>query len=258
MNLRAQIDALENLSKLDASMALLEAELRREGEVLAEKKQQLKRLEERFESTRATVGDMDKTRGELVQDARQMGLQMDRSREKLSRSRTEREVNAAQREIEELRKLYRDREIEIEKISGLAEQARVDMDGASSEREHLLGELGANEVQLAERLGALEKEVAQGREQRKELVKAVPPALYRRYELVRKRRGSAVAWTFQGTCSACHISISPMMFQRLRRGEDFEQCPSCQRILYYREEAEATGDEGSSASSDGQESETAV
>lgn len=257
MNLRAQIEALESLAKLDASIAKLEAELKREGEVLADKKTQLKRLEERFESTRATVGDMDRTRGELLQDARQMSLQMERSREKLARSRTEREVNAAQREIEELRKLYRDRELEIEKISGLAEQARVDMDGASSERAVLMGDLGANENQLAIRLGALEKDLAVEREQRKELVKAVQPVLYRRYELVRKRRGGAVAWTFQGTCSACHISISPMMLQRLRRGEDFEQCPSCQRILYYREETEAT-DAEASPESGGHKSETAV
>ena len=255
MNLRAQIDALESLAKLDASLAKLEAELQREGEVLADKKSQLKRLEERFESTRATVGDMDRTRGELMTDARQMSLQMDRSREKLARSRTEREVNAAQREIEELRKLYRDREIEIEKISGLAEQARVEMDGASSERAVLMGDLGANESQLAVLLGSLEKSVAAEREQRKELVKAVPPVLYRRYEMVRKRRGSAVAWTFHGTCSACHISISPMMFQRLRRGEDFDQCPSCQRILYYREEPEPSETE---EDSDGRESESAV
>jgi len=255
VNLRAQIDALESLAKLDASLAKLEAELQREGEVLADKKSQLKRLEERFESTRATVGDMDRTRGELMTDARQMSLQMDRSREKLARSRTEREVNAAQREIEELRKLYRDREIEIEKISGLAEQARVEMDGASSERAVLMGDLGANESQLAVLLGSLEKSVAAEREKRKELVKAVPPVLYRRYEMVRKRRGSAVAWTFHGTCSACHISISPMMFQRLRRGEDFDQCPSCQRILYYREEPEPSETE---EDSDGRESESAV
>ena len=236
VKLQAQIEALENLATLDASLTKLEAELQHEGEVLSEKKQQLKRLEERFEITRSTVGDMDRTRVELMQDARQMSVQMDRSREKLSRSRSEREVNAVQRELEELRKLYRDREQEIDKINGLAERARQEMDGASSERASLLGELGANESELALRLGALEAEVAKDREHRKELVKAVPSALYRRYELVRKRRGSAVAYTYGGTCSACHISISPMMFQKLRRGEDFDQCPSCQRILYFRSE----------------------
>ena len=246
MNLRAQIEALESLATLDASLAKLEAELRREGDVLSDKKSQLKKLEERFESTRASVGDMDRTRGELLQDARHMSLQMERSREKLSRCRTERELNATQREIEELRKLYRDRELEIEKINGLAEQARTEMDGANSEREALVGAL-ASDTQQASRLGDLEKDVAVEREKRKELVKAVPPALYRRYEMIRKRRGSAVAWTFQGTCSACHISLSPMTFQRLRRGEDFDQCPSCQRILYYREEPAADASDEQSA-----------
>jgi predicted nucleic acid-binding Zn-ribbon protein len=238
VNLRAQIEALESLATLDASLAKLEAELRREGEVLSDKKLQIKKLEERFESTRASVGDMDRTRGELLQDARHMSLQMERSREKLARCRTERELNATQREIEELRKLYRDRELEIEKINGLAEQARSEMDVANTEREALVGDL-AKDHQVVSRLDALERDVSRERELRKELVKAVPPVLYRRYELVRKRRGSAVAFTFQGTCSACHISLSPMAFQKLRRGEDFDQCPSCQRILYYREEVAA-------------------
>jgi predicted nucleic acid-binding Zn-ribbon protein len=256
VNLRAQIEALENLALLDASLTKREAELQSEGEVLSERKAQVQKLEERYANTRASVGDMERTRGELLQDARQMSLQMERSREKLARCRTERELNATQREIEELRKLYRDRELEIEKLNGLADQARSEMDGANSEREALLGDL-ANESQVATRLGLLEKDLSVVREQRKELVKAVPPALYRRYEMIRKRRGSALAWTFHGTCSACHISLSPMMFQKLRRGEDFDQCPSCQRILYYREEPEATSeDEASTAASQGSESTT--
>ena len=199
---------------------------------------------------------MDKTRNELMQDARQMSMQMERSREKLARSRSEREVNAVQREIEELRKLYRDREQEIDKINGLAERARTEMDGANTERSALLGDLGANESERATRLGALETAVAAEREQRKELVKAVPPVLYRRYEMVRKRRGSAVAYTFGGTCSACHIAISPMMFQKLRRGEDFDQCPSCQRILYFRTEPLPEDREGEDASGESQGSES--
>jgi len=262
VKLQAQIDALENLAKLDATLTKLEVELAREGEVLSDKKEQLRRLDERFEVTRATVGDMERTRNELMADARQMSVQMERSREKLSRSRSEREVNAVQREIEELRKLYRDREQEIDKINGLADRARQEMDGANTERTALLGELGAGESERVTRLGALETDVAAERERRKELVKAVPPVLYRRYELVRKRRGSAVAYTYGGTCSACHIAISPMMFQKLRRGEDFDQCPSCQRILYFRQdplpedEAAAEGSASETSASETKGSET--
>lgn len=234
MKLQAQIEALESLAALDQTLTQVEAELLSEGEALASKKTQIKELQERLDSTKVSVDDMERMRGELLQDARHMSLQMDRSREKLARSRTEREVNAAQREIEELRKLYRDRELEIEKINGLAEQARVDMEAVEKERDALLGDLGDNEPDLTHRMGELEGSVAEQRRERESLVAAVPKVLYRRYEMIRKRRGSALAWTTTGTCSACHMSISPMMFQQLRRGEDFDQCQSCQRIIYFR------------------------
>lgn len=252
MKLQAQIEALESLAALDEIQSRLEAELSTQGDELAQKKSEIQQLEERFETTKSSVGDMDKMRGELLQDARHMSLQMDRSREKLARSRTEREVNAAQREIEELRKLYRDRELEIEKINGLAEQARIDMDSVSKKRAQLLEDLGDNERTLSNHMGNLEGELAESRKRREELVAAVPRALYRRYEMVRKRRGSAVAWTTTGTCSECHISISPMMFQQLRRGEEFDQCPSCQRILYFRETPPETAeDDATSAETSG-------
>ncbi len=246
MKLQAQIEALENLAKLDVTIAVMESELEKEGKELLGKKSQLERLEERYSRTQASVVDMDRMRGELLQEARHMSLQMDRSREKLARSRTEREVNAVQREIEELRKLYRDRETEIEKINGLAEQARKELEAASAERDALLGDMGANEAEVSSKLGELEARVGAEHEKRRELVKVVPGALYRRYEMIRKRRGTALASTTDGTCSECNIAIAPMLFQELRRREEFTRCPSCQRILYYRpppdpEEAAAEG-----------------
>lgn len=244
MNLQAQIDALESLAGLDVILTKMESELSLEGEALSDKRAQLESLEERFEHTQASVGDMDRMRGELLQDARQMSLQMDRSREKLARSRSEREVNAAQREIEELRKLYRDRETEIEKINGLAEQARRELDGASAERESLKGDLGDNAAEVSSKLEKLQAVVQKERDKRGKLVKLVPPVLYRRYEMIRKRRGTALAWTSNGTCSECHISIAPMAFQQLRQKGEFDRCPSCQRILYFRPEREEELEDG--------------
>jgi uncharacterized protein len=249
VKLKEQIEALERLAELDVGLTAVEEELTARREVLSDKRQELKRLEDKFESTRASVGEMDRMRGELMQEARQMSVQMERSREKLARSRTEREVNAVQREIEELRKLYRDRELEVEKLNGLAEQVRGDMDGAGAERAALVGDLGANEGALTTLLGELEKSLAEKRDRRQELIKAVPPVVYRRYEMIRKRRGSALAHTHMNTCSACHMTIPPMMFQQLRRTEEFAQCPACQRLLYYRPDAKPGDDDESSESS---------
>jgi hypothetical protein len=42
-----------------------------------------------------------------------------------------------QRELEELRKLFRDRELEVEKLSTLAEQARTEIDQTAVQRAEL-------------------------------------------------------------------------------------------------------------------------
>jgi predicted nucleic acid-binding Zn-ribbon protein len=177
---------------------------------------------------------MERTRNDLMGELRQMALQIDRSREKLSRCRTEREANAAQRELEELRKLYRDREQDIEKLELLIGQAREESVSVSSERGSLASDLGENQTDVMGRLAESESALNKKNDERAALVKKVDPALYRRYEMIRKRKGTAIASTANGTCSACHMQLQPMLFQKLIRGDEFGQCPSCNRILYFR------------------------
>jgi predicted nucleic acid-binding Zn-ribbon protein len=236
-----QVDAIERLAAIDEKLRDLNEELEREREALSAKQEQLQQLEEKLTHDRDSAAEMDRMRGDLLQEVRQMSLQLDKSREKLGRCRTEREANAAQREVEELRKLYRDREHEIEKLVALGEQARTEIDSISARREELRGELGESEGEVTTRLGELEQQARQLGSEREEaaaLLNRIAAQLYRRYELVRKRKGTAVAHSSDGSCSACHVRMPPMQFQQLRRREAFGQCPSCHRILYFREQTE--------------------
>lgn len=234
MTIQAQIEALEALAVADAELKELTDALTQERETLHGKQSSLSSLEERFERGRRSAEDMERMRNDLMAELRQMGLQVDRSREKLSRCRTEREANAAQREIEELRKLYRDREQEIEKIEVLISNAREESAQLSAERESLSQDLGATEGDTVGRLAQSEQIVEEKSRSREALAKRVDAVLYRRYELIRKRKGTALAYTSSGTCSACHMQLQPMLFQKLLRGTEFAQCPSCNRILYFR------------------------
>lgn len=245
MAIQAQIDALEALETLDLELAELVAELNREKQELAGKQQRLEELEARLGHTTDSIRQMESTRAELLAETRQMSAQLDKSRERLARCRNEREANAAQREVEELRKLYRDREIEIEKLQALVAQAGTEVEELTVKRDELRGALGASEGDVASRLGELEGRVEAKNVARDAAAKAVKPVLYRRYEMIRKQRGHAVAHTLAGTCSACHMQIPPMMFQQLRRGDDFGACPSCNRILYFKAppSADASGKE---------------
>jgi len=241
LSLSDQIASLEALAAIDAELRRLEDQLSEERTTLANLKSELKKLDERLATDRVSLGEMEKTRGELTSEIRQMNAQIERSREKLGRSRNERESNAAQRELEELRKLQRDREEEINKLSVLSDAVKKAIDETETQQKKIAAELGGHEsetsVQLAEAIRERDQKVAE----RVKLAARVQPMTLRRYEQVRKRKGNAIAKTIDGTCLSCHMRLPPMLFQRLMRGDGFEQCPSCARILYYEAPSDAQG-----------------
>lgn len=235
-----QIRALEELAAMDAEVKALEEKLAEERGVLGGLKEDLKTLEERLSADRATVGLADKQRHELQIDIRTMTQQIEHSREKLNRSRTERESQAAQRELEELRKLVRDREDEIQRIDGATAPVRAQLETTETEHKQLAEELAAKEGDIQSKVAQLESDRATKGGGRDTIVKRIPPVLYRRYEMIRGRRGSAVAQTTDGTCNKCNMALPPQLYHRLRREPLIEQCPSCNRIIYFAATQQAT------------------
>jgi predicted nucleic acid-binding Zn-ribbon protein len=233
LSIADQIRALEKLAQIDAELKELQEQLAQERATLDGLKSGIAKFDEKLTTDRGAVAAMDKTRGELIQDVRNMNQQLEHSRDKLARSRTERESNAAQRELEELRKLVRDREEEIGKLTADADAARQQIEATEGERKKLADELGSREGEISSKLGEVEIKERSKKVERDAAAKVLPPALYRRYDMIRSKRGTAIAQTSDGTCKACHMSLPPQLFHRLRREPILEQCPSCHRIIYF-------------------------
>ncbi|HEY5957649.1 MAG TPA: C4-type zinc ribbon domain-containing protein [Polyangiaceae bacterium] len=234
MTIASQIEELERLAAVDADLALLEDEQEKEQAGISQKRDRREELSQRSALVKASLTEMEASRGDVMTEIRQMNVQIERSREKLSRCRNEKESLAVQRELEELRRLARDREIDSEKLAQLLEQARSDIASLTSELERIDADLGVVEGPAKQRLGELDTRLSSKRAERKAIIAKITPQTLSRYDMIRKRRGSAVASTTHGTCSACHISLPPMMMQQLMRREQLGQCPQCNRILYFR------------------------
>jgi len=234
-----QLAILKSLAVVDAALSELQAELEAERGALNSKRNLLEGLEAKVQRGEQSVQEMERTRNDLMLELRQMSVQVSKSREKLARCRTEREANAAQREVEELRKLYRDREIEIEKLNGLIEQARGELQSTLEERDGLRVELGQSEGAVQTKLKDLESKASELDAEKSKLVQGVKPQVFRRYEMIRKRRGSAISAAIGSSCKECHIALPPMLFQQIMQAQEMIQCPSCNRILYYEEPGEA-------------------
>ena len=228
---------------MDAEVKALEEKLAEERGLLNGLKDSLKKLDEKLVTDRGTVAAADKQRIELQTDIRTMTQQIEHSRDKLNRSRTERESQAAQRELEELRKLVRDREDEITRLDTDTSGVRAQVEAAETEHKRLTEELAAKEGDIQAKVNQLEADRSakmSGGGGREAIVKRLPAQIYRRYEMIRGRRGTAIATTTDGTCKACNMALPPQLFHKLRREPLLEQCPSCNRIIYFQPPQEAT------------------
>lgn len=235
-----QIRALEELAAMDGEVKALEEKLKEERGTLGGMKESLKKLDDRLAQDRTTVGAADKQRNELHMDVRTMTAQIEQSREKLNRSRTERESQAAQRELEELRKLIRDREDDMQRIDNDTASVRTAVEQTEADHKKLTEELTAIEGDINAKVAQLETDRAAKGGGRDEIVKRLPVPLYRRYEMIRQKRGSAIAQTTDGTCNKCNMALAPQLYHRLRREPIIEQCPSCNRLIYFAATQQAT------------------
>ncbi|MFO0679831.1 MAG: C4-type zinc ribbon domain-containing protein [Polyangiaceae bacterium] len=228
-----QIRALEALASLDAELKTLADEIAQQKSALNTLKATLKKHEDKLTADRSALATLEKTKNDVMTDVRSMTQQLEHSREKMGRARTEREANAAQRELEELRKLLRDREEELGKLTADADAIRQVIEGTEGEAEKVRTELGASEGAIGARLSTVETEHASKLATREGLTKALPVVLFRRYDLLLKKRGSGIAQTTDGTCKACHMALPPQLYHRLRREPLLDQCQSCNRIIYF-------------------------
>jgi predicted nucleic acid-binding Zn-ribbon protein len=168
---------------------------------------------------------------------------MDR-RMRLDRIRNERELEAAQSEIESLRESKARHEDEL---LDMMEQDET-VEGGLEEAEGALSELDAgvqqHRVNADSRIVKLNQEIIAEAAERERTAALLPESLRNRYERIFTRRaGLAVVRVRNGNCMGCHMRIPPQLYNEILGREAVHACPDCQRILYWREETEADREE---------------
>jgi len=118
----------------------------------------------------------------------------------------------------------------MEAADGLArEQKAAEATLAQAKREADQARAG-----FAKERSTLEDDLLRLAHDRARETKGIDPALLGKYEqLLKQRRGIAVAAMNGEMCAACHVRQRPHAAQKVRRNDEIVQCESCQRILYY-------------------------
>jgi uncharacterized protein len=232
-SLSKDIQGLADLAQLDSAIAEMDEAIKKSRTEVSTLETALAASDAKIAASAKQTEALEKQKKEAEVDVRSMHQQIDHSRDKLGRSRTERETNAVQREMEELRRLIRDREIEVEKIHGSLHAIETAMQTEKEAGNKTREELGALKGPAGDQLSLLDAERAEKIASREACSKAISPVIFRKYETIRLKRGSGLTTTTDGTCKSCHIALAPQMYHRIRREALLDQCPNCNRLIYF-------------------------
>ncbi|HWM88031.1 MAG TPA: C4-type zinc ribbon domain-containing protein, partial [Kofleriaceae bacterium] len=212
-------------------------------------KQDLAKLEAMLQQEREQVADTDKWRAEQEELVRRDEEAVRQAKSKLQQSRNTKDFAAANREVENKRRMISEREEELLKVITAMEATRAQLAQREKDVEALRQHVATEEATVASRTAELTSELEQQESGREGLASQVPGELLRRYEQVQRRRGIALVPVVDGICKGCFMSLPPQLSNIIARCTTLESCPSCQRLLYRLEmmpPAEAEGD-GSTA-----------
>lgn len=222
------------LQDIDSRLAGLEREIAALPKHIAEIEKKLVSHERKLEADRAALSANQKERKKCEGDIQTEDQKISKLKDQSQQAKTNEQLHAFQHEIEFFQKNIQKLEDRILELMSESEPLERNVKAAEGSLKGEKTEVEA-EKQEARQRTAVDQQAAQDlKKERAGLVAQLTPAVYQRYERVRKgRRGIAVAEAVEGRCSACNMAMRLQFFQDLKKGDQIMACESCQRILFY-------------------------
>lgn len=144
-----------------------------------------------------------------------------------------RELQSIQEEIDALRRRQGNLETEVLEIMDLTEPVEAALAALDAREDEVEARLVALRAELAEQSADVEAELATTESGRAAAVAHLDPALVTTYDKLRvDLGGTAVARLTGSVCGACHLGLSAVDAERIRKGlVAVPTCPECGALL---------------------------
>ncbi|HWP59644.1 MAG TPA: C4-type zinc ribbon domain-containing protein [Candidatus Acidoferrales bacterium] len=236
--MREQIEVLASLQSIDreikertqAKQSIL-AEIQRWQSQIEAKKAEAERRRLEWE-------ERERLRQEKERVLQEENAKAVEKRMRMNRIKNIKELQALQREIEQIKQSNSALEEELLKMMEELDGSASSLSQNESECKALEEEWNARQGELQAELQRIESDIAEFSRQRQTLAARLNGDLIGRYELIFSRRGgTAVVAVVDGICQGCYMNIPPQLYNEILKGERLHLCPSCHRILFYRQPA---------------------
>lgn len=233
--MRAQIEVLATLQDVDRE---IREKNRAKGILLAE----VQRMEEEIKAKKAEIEllrtgwvEKDRTRSEKERTLQEEGRKTAEKRMRMNRVKNLKELQALQREIDQIKQGNAQLEEELMPLLEELEGQVTTLKAKEEEMVKLEKESGDKAQEMRARAAEMEQAIEEATKARLVIASQLNRELIGRYELIFSRRGGmAVVAVSGGICQGCYMNIPPQLWNEIIKSERLNLCPSCHRILYYK------------------------
>ena len=198
-----------------------------------EKEMQAKRRE--IEVLSAAFSEKEKLRLAKDRVFQDEGKKAMDKRMRMNRIKNIKELQALQREIEQMRQSNGELEDELIKIMQEIDAVKAQIQAKEAEMATMEDDWRIKQQELESQITGIDQAVTQAATRRQSIAAQITGDLISRYELIFSRRGgTAVVEVTSGICQGCYMNIPPQLSNEIIRSEKVHLCPSCQRILYVK------------------------
>jgi predicted nucleic acid-binding Zn-ribbon protein len=233
--LREQLRALIKLAEIDAQARGIDERLKGIPAELEERRSALRALEALVERQRSTIAEAERLLVQQDSDIAGRNEALSKAKAKSAKARTMREAEAAERELDAIRRSIKEGDTEKENLRARITQTRTGLEAPEATLEEQRQELAAAEMAAESKLSELRVEREKVVVGRDEWAKKIDKQFVRLYDRLRTKLVPAVCEVAGETCSGCRMKMAPQRFLQLKRGTDIMQCQMCNRIVYHRD-----------------------
>ena len=236
IDLKTQIMGLVSLQELDSEIYALKNEL-------AAKPQEIKALEESFETKKQGLAALEKQSLDLQKQRKEKELELATNTEAVKKLnsqlyalKTNKEFQVMQQQIADAKA---DGSVIEEKILISFEEsdkikAQIDQENAKLKEEEK--NFLQQKKTIQERTEEINGRLSQLDAERKRLLVGIDPKMFSEYErILQSRDGLAIVAVKDNSCGGCHMLLPPQVINLIKMYEHIITCEVCNRILCIKE-----------------------
>ena len=232
--MREELVALAKLAEMDDSARDIEAELKQIPRHLEELRASVQTLESMLAQEREQLTAARTLKGDQSAELKERIEGLQRARKKAAQASSVREADAAEREIDAVRRSIKEREEELGRIADAIGAKEASLVEREKDFEEAKTVLQTEDESSKTRVAELEEKRSALLNGRDDLVAKVSKGTLKRYERLRAGMPNAVIIIKDGTCIACRMALPPQLTIELQRANELHQCPHCRRIIVHQ------------------------